>query len=143
MMKLLGENPAASSTGACSVSGMSRECAGAMQQLLNSMLSRKQGKGGFGGGQGDGGGGLMNGAPMFGPQREKFQQSRPSREGAGEGSQKGEGGDGTATNARHSSSGHKDEEAGRKQEKTPGDGPGQSGHAAGARPLPGCRQAIL
>ena len=124
MMKLLGENPAASSTGACSVSGMSRECAGAMQQLLNSRRSRRQGKGGFGGGQGDGGGGLMNGAPMFGPQREKFQQSRPSREGAGEGSQKGEGGDGTATNARHSSSGHKDEEAGRKQEKTPGDGLG-------------------
>lgn len=54
MMKLLGENSAASS-GACSVSGMSRECAGAMQQLLNSMLSRRQGRGGFGSGQGDGG----------------------------------------------------------------------------------------
>lgn len=63
-------------------------------------------------------------SPHVRPQREKFQQSRPSREGAGEGSQKGEGGDGTATNARHSSSGHKDEEAGRKQEKTPGDGLG-------------------
>lgn len=93
MMKLLGENSAASS-GACSVSGMSRECAGAMQQLLNSMLSRRQGRGGFGSGQGDGGDGLMNGVPMFGPQREKFQQPRPSREGAGEGPQKGEGGDG-------------------------------------------------
>lgn len=123
MMKLLGENPAASS-GACSVSGMSRECAGAMQQLLNSMLSRRQGRGGFGSGQGDGGDGLMNGVPMFGPRREKFQQSRPFREGAGEGPQKGEGGDGTATNGRHSSSGHKDEEAGRKQEKMPGDGLG-------------------
>lgn len=82
MMKLLGENSAASS-GACSVSGMSRECAGAMQQLLNSMLSRRQGRGGFGSGQGDGGDGLMNGVPMFGPQREKFQQPRrPGKERA-------------------------------------------------------------
>ena len=100
--------------------GMRRSHAG----LSNSMLSRRQGRGEFGSGQGDGGDGLMNGVPMFGPQREKFQQPRPSREGAGEGPQKGEGGDGTATNGRHSSSGHKDEEAGRKQEKTPGDGLG-------------------
>lgn len=123
MMKLLGENPAASA-GASPVSGMSRECAGAMQQLLDSMLNRKQGKGGFGSGHGDGGDGLMNDAPMFGPQREKFQQSRPSGAGAGEGPQKGEGGDGSAKSARNFSSGHKDEEAGRKQEKTPENGLG-------------------
>lgn len=117
MMKLLGKNSAASEK-VCSVNCMSRECAGAMQQLLNSMLNRNQGVGGLGSGRGEGGDGFLNDAPMFGPQREKFPQFRPSETGAGEGSRKGENRDGSAESSRPSSAGRKKEKAGRKQEQT-------------------------
>lgn len=127
MMKLLGEDPAASKCmqgRACPVAGLSRECAGAMQQLLSSMLGREQGSGGFGNGRGEGGG-SMNNAPMFGPRREQFhEEPLPSSHGAGQGNREGEGGDQSSKNAKGSPSDRKDGEAAREQEKSPRSGLG-------------------
>lgn len=123
MMKLLGEDPAAQQCmqgGACPVSGLSRESAAAMQQLLNSMLCRQRGTGGFGSGEGTGGDGGMNNAPMFGPQREKFRQARPSRAGAGQDPGQGEGEDRNAEKASRPVRERKDGDNSPAQEKTPG-----------------------
>lgn len=123
MMKLLGEDPAASACmqgRACPVAGLSRECAGAMQQLLNSMLSREQGSGGFGNGRGEGGDGSMNNVPMFGPRREKFREEPlSSSRGAGQGNREEEKGDRPAEGSGSAPSGRREGEGNRKQERSP------------------------